>query len=235
VDGIPTGEEVLAGTFFLNERLIVILFDSGASHDFMSSACAKQARLTLMASGAPYVISTPEGRMDADRIVWKVPLDLSGRVFETDLIVLSGQGIDVILGMSWMKWHKTMLDISTRLVHLNSHVYGKVTLHLPAISRIMDSLHHVVERRLEDIHVVREFPDVFSDHLPGMPPKRAIEFKIELQPGTSPISKARYKMSREELVELKIQLKDLLDKGFIHPSSSPWGCPALFVSYLVPR
>ena len=64
----------------------------------------------------------------------------------------------------------------------------------------------------------------------GMPPERAIEFKIELQPGTAPISKAPYKMSREELAELKIQLKDLLDKGFIRPSSSPWGCSALFVS-----
>jgi hypothetical protein len=129
-----------------------------------------------------------------------------------------------------MKWHKAVLDISASLVHLNSPVYGKVTLHLPAISRIKASLHHVVERRLEDIHVVREFLDVFPDDLPGMPPERAIEFKIELQPGTAPISKAPYKMSREELAELKIHLKDLLDKGFIHSSSSPWGCPALFVS-----
>jgi hypothetical protein len=197
VDGIPTGEEVLAGMFFLNERPIVILFDSGASHDIMSSACAKKARLTLMASGASYVISTPVGRVDADRIVQKVPLDLSGWGFKTDLIVLSGQGIDVILGMSWMKWHKDVLDISARLVHLNSPVYGKVTLHLHAISRIKASLHHVVERRLEDIHVVHEFPDVFLDDLSGMPPKRAIEFKIELQPDTAPISKASYKMSRE--------------------------------------
>jgi predicted aspartyl protease len=69
VDGISTGEEVLAGTFFLNERPIVILFDSRASHDFMSSACAKKARLTLMVSGAPYVISTPRGRVDAYQIV----------------------------------------------------------------------------------------------------------------------------------------------------------------------
>jgi hypothetical protein len=168
--------------------------------------------------------------VDADRVVRKVPLDLSGRVFETDLIVLSGQGIDVILGMSWMKWLKAVLDISARLVHLNSPVYGKVTLHLPVISRIKASLHHVVERRLEDIQVVREFPDVFPDDLSGMPPGRAIEFKIELQPGTAPISKVSYKISWEELTELKIQLKDLLDKGFIHLSSSPWGCLTLFVS-----
>jgi hypothetical protein len=71
---------------------------------------------------------------------------------------------------------------------------------------------------------------VFPKDLLGMPPERAIEFKIELQPGTTPISKAPYKMSREVLAELKIQLKDLLDKCFIHPSSSPRGYPALFIS-----
>jgi hypothetical protein len=65
--------------------------------------------------------------------------------------------------------------------------------------------------------------------MPGMPPKRAIEFKIELQPGTAPITKAPYKMSPVELKELKIQLQCLLDKGYIHPSTSPWGCSALFV------
>jgi hypothetical protein len=75
-------------------------------------------------------------------------------VFNTNLIVLSGQRIDVILGMSWMKLHKTILDIAARLVHLNSPVYGKVILHLPAIARIKASLHHVIERKLEDIHVV---------------------------------------------------------------------------------
>jgi hypothetical protein len=91
------------------------------------------------------------------------------------------------------------------------------------------SLHHVAERKLKDIHVVREFPDVFPDDMPRMPPERAIEFKIELQPGTAPISMALYKMSHVELKELKIQLQGLLDKGYIRPSISPWGCSALFV------
>jgi hypothetical protein len=206
MEEIPVGEKVLVVTFFLNNQPIVILFDSGASHDFMSSTCAKKVRLTLVALRTPYVISTPRGRVDADWIVWKVPLDLVGRIFKTDLIVLSGQGIDIILGMSWMKWHKAILDISVRLVQLNSLVYGKVTLHLPAVSHIKASLHHVVERKLQDIHVVREFSDVFFDELPGMTPKRAIEFKIELQPGTTPIAKAPYKMSPLELANLKIQL-----------------------------
>jgi hypothetical protein len=151
-------------------------------------------------------------------------------VFNTKLIILSGQGIDVILGMNWIKMHKTILDIATRLVHLSSPVYGKVTQHLPAVAHIKASLHHVVGRRLEDIHVVQEFLDVFLNDLPGTPPERAIEFKIELQPSIAPITKALYKMTHVELVELKIQLQDLQDKDFIHPSSSPWGCPALLAS-----
>jgi hypothetical protein len=202
VEEIPLGEGVLAGTFFLNKHPIIVLFDSGASHDFMSSTCAKKAKLTLVASRAPYVISNPEGWVDADQIVQKVPLELSGRIFSTKLIILSGQRIDVILGMSWMKTRKALLDIAARLVHLNSPVYGKVTLHLSMISRIKASLHHVVEKKLEEIHVVREFPDVSPDDLPGMPPKRAIELKIELQPSTTPIAKSLYQMTPVELVEL---------------------------------
>jgi hypothetical protein len=70
---------------------------------------------------------------------------------------------------------------------------------------------------------------VFPNNLPGMPPERAIEFKIELQPGTAPIAKAPYKMAPMEMKELKIQLQGLLDKGYIHSSTSPWGCSALYV------
>jgi hypothetical protein len=148
MDEIPIGEEVLAGTFFFNEHHTIILFDSIASHDFVRSTCAKRAKLTLVASRAPYVISTPRDRVDTDYIAQKVLLELSGRVISTNLIVLSGQGIDVILGMSWIKLQKPILDIAARLVHLNSPVHGKVTLHLPAIARIKASLHHMVERRL---------------------------------------------------------------------------------------
>jgi hypothetical protein len=83
--------------------------------------------------------------------------------------------------------------------------------------------------KLKNIPIVCEYPDVFPDDLPGMPPDRDIEFIIELQPGTAPISKRPYRMQPNELAELKIQLKDLLDKGFIRLSASPWGCPALFM------
>jgi hypothetical protein len=87
----------------------------------------------------------------------------------------------------------------------------------------------MIETLVERIPVVCEYLDVFPDELPGMPPDRDIEFAIELQPGTAPISKRPYRMPPAKLAELKKQLQELLDKGFIHPSTSPWGCPALFV------
>jgi hypothetical protein len=84
----------------------------------------------------------------------KVLLELSGRIFSTNLIILIGQGIYFILGVSWMKMHKAVLDIAGQLVHLDSPVYGKVILHLLTISCIKASLHHVVELKLEDIPIV---------------------------------------------------------------------------------
>jgi len=82
---------------------------------------------------------------------------------------------------------------------------------------------------LESIPVVNEFEDVFLEDLPGLPPKRAVEFSIELEPGTTPISRRPYRMPPKELAELKVQLQELLVKGFIRPSTLPWGCPAIFV------
>jgi hypothetical protein len=229
VEDIPEGEEVLAGTFLQFEHPVIIMFDSGASQDFMSSTCAKRVKLALIVTKPSYMISTPGGRVVAKRIARELPLELARQVFPTHRIGLEGQVIDVILGMRWMKLHKAILDIKRWLVYLHSLIYGKVTLHLPAIVHLKVSLHRTVAKNIEEIPVVREFPDVFPDDLPGKPPMRDIEFKIELQLGTAPITRSPYKMSRDEMAELKIQLKDLLDKGYIKPCSSPWGCPILFV------
>jgi hypothetical protein len=82
---------------------------------------------------------------------------------------------------------------------------------------------------IQDIPVVCEFPDVFLEDLPGLHPERDVEFVIELKPGTAPVSRRSYRVPPNELAELKTQLQDLLEKGYIRPSSSPWGCPAIFV------
>jgi hypothetical protein len=131
--------------------------------------------------------------------------------------------------MSWMKEYKAVLDVAARTVHLESPTHGSVSPRLPSPTSIASALHHTTAQNLEDIPVACEFLDVFPEDLPGMPPDQDVEFIIELQPSTTPISRRPYKMTPKELAELKVQLNELLDKGYIRPSSSPWGCPALFV------
>jgi hypothetical protein len=154
VEDIPEGEEVLTGTFLLFRHPIIILFDSEASHHFMSSACAKRVELSLIVAKPSYMISTPGGRIVANRIAREVPLELAAHVFPTHLIVLDGQGIDVILGMSWMKLHKDILDIAKRLVRLDSPIYGKVTLRLPVVVCIEASVHHTMTKSIEEIPMI---------------------------------------------------------------------------------
>jgi hypothetical protein len=230
LEEIPLSEEVLADTFFLCEHLIIILFDSGASHDFLSLAYAQKAGVTLYATQVPYSISTLGGRVVANQMAHKIPLKLVRRVFSTTLIILEGQGFDVILGMNWMKMHRVVLDISAHLVHLDSPIYGKVSLQLSHVAHLQAFVYAVIAKSLNQIHVVREYSDVFPNDLSGMPFDRVIEFKIELQPGTAPIYKRSYPMARNEMTELKTQLQELLNKGYIRLSCSPWGCPAIFVS-----
>jgi hypothetical protein len=90
-------------------------------------------------------------------------------------------------------------------------------------------VYEVVIPEIQDTPVVCEFTDVFLEDLPGLPPKRDVEFVIELKPGAAPVSRRSYRIPPNELAELKTQLQNLLKKGFIRPSSSPWGCPAIFV------
>ncbi|GKG03080.1 hypothetical protein Tco_0310716, partial [Tanacetum coccineum] len=85
------------------------------------------------------------------------------------------------------------------------------------------------EKRLEDIPIIQYFPDVFPDNLPGLPPARQVEFQIDLVPGAAPVARAPYRLAPSEIKELSEQLQELSDKGFIRPSSSPWGAPFLFV------
>ncbi|GKG09887.1 hypothetical protein Tco_0338633, partial [Tanacetum coccineum] len=85
------------------------------------------------------------------------------------------------------------------------------------------------EKRLEDVPVVRDFPEVFPEDLSGVPPTRQVEFQIDLVPGAAPVARAPYRLAPSEMKELSDQLQELSDKGFIRPSSSPWGAPVLFV------
>jgi hypothetical protein len=128
-----------------------------------------------------------------------------------------------------MKGHKAQLDTVSRTVCLDSPANGVVVLQLPPSATKHSSIHQTAAQKLEDIPVAREYPDIFLDDLPGMLPDQDVEFAVELQPSTTPISRRPYKMTLKEMAELKVQLNELMDKGFIRLSSSPWGCLVLFV------
>jgi hypothetical protein len=176
-----------------------------------------------------YKIITPGGQITSNILICGVGLGLGSKIIPTNLIVINLVGMDVILGMEWMNQHKVILAISDRVAEINSPMVGHTTLYLPFKDGTDSCAYVTIITPLDEIPIVCEYPDILPDELPGMPPDRDVEFVIELQPGTAPISKTPHRMPPKELAELKTQLQELLDKGYIHPSSSPWGCPALFV------
>jgi hypothetical protein len=147
----------------------------------------------------------------------------------TTLLILGLDSVDIILGTDWLSRHQAELDIAARAIEIHSPTCGETTLYLPNQGCTRSCAFTKIESPVEKIPVVCDYLDIFLDELPGMPPDRDIEFAIELQPRTAPISKRPYRLPPAEFLELKKQLQELLDKGFIRPSTSPWGCPALFV------
>jgi hypothetical protein len=134
------------------------------------------------------------------------------------------------MGMNWMNKMGVVIDVGGRSISLKEPIGdGTFQVILPRRIDLASTTCAVQTTLLAKILVVCEFSDMFPDELPGLPPDRDVEFAIELIPGTPPISRRPYWMPPNELAELKKQLQDLLNKGLIHPSSSKWGCPALFV------
>jgi len=219
----------MAGTFSVNDHSVTILFDSGASHTFISKECAIRLGLKIENMPNPYNIHSPGGQLITNQVVRRVPLQLQGKGFIAHLIVLPTQRVDIILGMNWMKEQGVLLDTNAHSVHIKLSDQESMILSLKNIESTTSTVNHTEGKVLADIPVVREYPDIFPEDLPGIPPDRDVEFDIELQPGTAPISRRPYRMPPNELAELKKQLQELLDKGYIRPSKSPWGCPALFV------
>ena len=158
---------------------------------------------------------------------------------------------DIVLGMDWLSKQRATLYCYKKEVRLvrpeepgvifrgiRREIAPSLTNAMTALKMLRKGCQHylafVVDRRqegtrLEDIPIFKEFLDVFPDDISGLPPDRAIEFVIELIPGTEPISIPPYRMAPAELKELKARLEELLSKGFIRPSTSSWGAPALFV------
>jgi hypothetical protein len=219
----------MMGIFSIHRKPVVILFDSGASYNFISAKFGAKVGLDFCHARRLYMIATPGGKIASNQLIRNVPIKLGSKINKTDLILLALKGIDIILGVDWMTRHGVTLDLSSRAVEINSPTQGATTLCSPLRECTNSCALNEVRSEIEEIPVVREYADVFPDDLRGMPPDRDTEFFIELQPGTTPISKRPYRMPPKELAELKIQLQELLEKRYIRPNASPWGCAALFV------
>jgi hypothetical protein len=157
-----------------------------------------------------------------------------GIEFPANLIVMSTQGIDVILEINWLDKYQAIISYDKRTIKLVSPLGEEVVTELVSPEPRKGGCHQMaIDSKeadpLETIKVVSEFPDVFPKDLPGMPPEQKVEFAIELLSGTAPIFKRAYRVSGPKLVELKKQIDELSEKGYIRPSTSSWAATILFV------
>ena len=244
--------EVMTGTIQVFESDAYVLIDPGATHSFISVKFIAQVNIEIQPIDCSMVVSLPTGDSRiADRVYMGCRVIIEGHEFMANLVLLDIQDFDVILGMDWLSRHRATMDCFRKEVKFCRP--GEPEITFCGVRKILSSsmmsvmmagkmlrksypgyLAYEVEvrdddMRLEDIPVVREFPDVFPDDLPGLPPDREIDFQIELAPGTEPISRAPYRMAPAELKELKVQMEEMVNKGFVRPSTSPWGAPVLFV------
>ncbi|XP_020102373.1 uncharacterized protein LOC109719935 [Ananas comosus] len=245
-------DDVVAGIVLIYGTRSRALFDTGASHSFISSSFAKMHDIEISDSADAWWVYAPEHTFSVHEVCAACPVQIDDWIMPADLLVLNRmKGFDVILRMDWLTKCYATIDCKSKVITFQEPgqkeiVYRACKSSLFALTvstsrarKLISSgcaayLATVVETQKElpvlgDILVVREFPDVFSAELPGLPPDRKIEFVIDLVPETAPISKALYRMAPAELRELKAQLQDLMDKGFVKPSVSPWGAPVLFV------
>jgi hypothetical protein len=200
-------------------------------HDtFISKKFVEQHCIPYNESREGFIIHSPGGQIFTKEVAFHVPIILAEWDFPTNMIILKDQDIDVILGINWLAQNKAIPNTDLRTIMLS---YGQeevlLSIHVAIPAKPIGRVYEAIIPEIQDIPVVCEFPDVFPEDLPGLPLERDVEFVIELKPGMAPISRRSYQMPLNELAELKTQLQDLLEKGFIRPSSSPWGCPAIFV------
>jgi hypothetical protein len=185
---------VVIDTFFVNDTSAVMLFDFVASHSFISAAYVEKHKLPIALLRCQMTVSSPGGGMPVRQLCLKVNLKIRGVDFVANLIVLESKGIDIILGMDWLSKHNVLIDCAQKSVKLTTlDDKGLEFVTEPVVTAKGVANHAKVNQsdasQGSEVLVVNEFPDVFPEELPGMPPDRDIKFVIELKPGIAPIYK----------------------------------------------
>ncbi|GJR20778.1 putative reverse transcriptase domain-containing protein [Tanacetum coccineum] len=256
--GKNSDSNVVTGTFLLNNRYASILFDAGADRSFVSTAFSSLINIIPTALDHDYDVELADGKIiGVNTIIRGCTLNFLNP-FNIDLMPVELGSFDVIIGMDWLAKYHAVVVCDEKIIsipfgneilivrgdksnnrhesRLNIISYTKTQKYLPKGCQVF--LAHITakkaedksaKKRLEDVPIVRDLLEVFPEDLPGIPPARQVEFHIDLIPGAAPIARAPYRLAPSEMKELSDQLQKLFDKGFIRPSSLPWGAPVLFV------
>ncbi|GJX42212.1 putative reverse transcriptase domain-containing protein, partial [Tanacetum coccineum] len=249
----------MKGTFVLNNRYASILFDTGADRSFVSTTFSSQIDITLTALYHYYDIELADGRIiGLNTILRGCTLNILNHPFSIDLMPIEVGSFDAIIGMDWLVKYQAMIMCAEKNIRIpwgnetlivrddGSNQGYEARLHVISYTKTQEYMlkgcpvflanvstketeDHSEKKRLEGVPIVRDIPDVFPEDLPGLPPTRQVEFQIDLIPDAAPVARAPYRLAPSEMKELSEQLKELSDKGFIRPSSSPWGASVLFV------
>jgi hypothetical protein len=223
---VPEDADVVYGMFLVNSIPTSVLFDFGALHSFITESFVEKHNIPKYPIKKMLHISSPGGDMKATHSCLHVNLKIQGIDFSVNLVVLGSNGIDVILGCDWLKSCDGVIQCANGTITLTSPQGERVQVSTDMSTNAKGKtvVNHLEEKPLKNIKIVCEYPDVFPEELPGMPPDRDIEFSIELLPRTAPISKRPYRMDVKDLVELKKQIEELLKKvsfAQVHPLGEP--------------
>ncbi|GKC95156.1 putative reverse transcriptase domain-containing protein [Tanacetum coccineum] len=250
---------VVTGTFLLNNHYASILFNTGADRSFISTAFSSLMDIIPTTLDHGYDVELADGRIIwGNTLIRGCTLNFLNHPFNIDLMPVEMGSFDVIIGMDWLAKYHAVIICDEKLVHvpfgdkiLIFHGDGGNNGHESRLNIISCTktqkyllkgcpifLAHVTTKKAEDkskkkrpndVPIVQDFLEVFLEDLSGIPPTRQVEFQIDFIPGAALVAREPYRLASSEMKELSDQLKELFDKGFIRPSSSPWGAPVLFV------
>ncbi|GJR44913.1 putative reverse transcriptase domain-containing protein [Tanacetum coccineum] len=242
---------VVTGMFLLNQHLARVLFDSGADKSFVSISLASMLNIPPITIDTFYNIEMADGNLvSTNTVIQGATLTLLNQPFKINLMPIKLGSFDFVIGMDWLSKYHAKIICDEKVIHIP--INGE-TLIIPG-DRSKTRLSHISciktkryisrgcqvfvaqvmekksdDKRLEDILVIREFPEIFPEDLPGLPPVCQVEFQIDLFPRAALVARAPYRLDPLEMQELSDQLPELADRGLIRPSTSPWGAPVLFV------
>jgi hypothetical protein len=246
---------VIEASGMIRGRAVSILLDTGATDSFVSPLVVERCGLVATRQDVRWEVELASGaRVSVTSMVRECPIQIGSLTTLADLRVTPLGSYGLVLGMDWLYAHKARLDCHKKLVEcldddgnasVISGIQRSISLRMISAMQLKRSMRKGCqmfaitisdrddeaeqEASLDDYPILQEYADVFPSELPGMPPRRAVDFHIDLVPGAEPVSRAPYRMTTNELNELKLQLEELLEKGHIRPSVSPWGAPVIFV------